>query len=218
MTSTLIILLCTVILLPCLRLLYLLYTIWRRRQTGYTSVPSPHYDSVHMMAVLGSGGHTKEMLVLINSLGSKFTPRSYVIADNDRLSIEKVKDMQLSATDVNYRIYSLPRSRVVHQSFISSIFTSLRAFLSALPIVARAKPDVLIVNGPGTCIPILFSAFIMNLCYISDTKIVYVESICRVSSLSLSGKLAYYFADSFIVQWPELAQLFPMAFYKGRLL
>lgn len=58
---------------------------------------------------------------------------------------------------------------------------------------------------------VLFQAF-----GIADTKIVYVESICRVETLSLSAKLLYPFADSLIVQWPELLTKYPRCKYIGR--
>lgn len=38
------------------------------------------------------------------------------------------------------------------------------------------------------------------------TKIIYVESFARVTSLSLSAKLLRPFVDSFVVQWPQLAE------------
>ena len=50
-------------------------------------------------------------------------------------------------------------------------------------------------------------------------RIVYIESIARVSTLSLSGKLLYHLriADLFLVQWQELKDRFPRAVYAGRL-
>jgi beta-1,4-N-acetylglucosaminyltransferase len=67
----------------------------------------------------------------------------------------------------------------------------------------------------GTCVPICFVAFFYNVLGISRTKIIYVESFCRVKKLSLSGKLLYYIADKFIVQWPGLLVPYPRAEYLG---
>ena len=52
-----------------------------------------------------------------------------------------------------------------------------------------------------------------------DCRIVYVESIARVSSLSLSGSILYRgrVADGFFVQWPGLAAKYPRAKFSGRL-
>jgi beta-1,4-N-acetylglucosaminyltransferase len=48
-------------------------------------------------------------------------------------------------------------------------------------------------------------------------KIVYVESIARVETLSLSGRLLYRTADHFLVQWPQLQAKYPRAQFVGRL-
>lgn len=37
---------------------------------------------------------------------------------------------------------------------------------------------------------------------LKHTRIIYVESFARVTSLSLSGKLLRPFVDTFVVQWP----------------
>ena len=44
-----------------------------------------------------------------------------------------------------------------------------------------------------------------------QTQIVYIESIARVDSLSLSGKILYHLrmTDAFFVQWPHLQERFP---------
>jgi beta-1,4-N-acetylglucosaminyltransferase len=51
------------------------------------------------------------------------------------------------------------------------------------------------------------------------TRIVYVESIARVASLSLSGKILYHMrmADRFFVQWPALQTRYPRSMCCGRL-
>ena len=47
--------------------------------------------------------------------------------------------------------------------------------------------------------------------------IVFVESVCRAGTLSMSGLLLYHIADEFIVQWPQLAVKYPRTRYIGRL-
>lgn len=51
-----------------------------------------------------------------------------------------------------------------------------------------------------------------------DTRIAYVESIARVTSLSLTGHILYRtgMADAFLVQWPKLQQAYPSAACVGR--
>lgn len=199
------------------RIIYLLGKIWSRRKS-FHNLPLVTSEPQRLMVVLGSGGHTKEILVLVKSIGAIYTPRSYIVAENDKFSTEKVTQLQQSLRDDNYVTLELPRSRQVHQSYFSSIFTSLKAIAYAFPIVIKGRPDLLVVNGPGTCIPVCLVAFLLRVLCIREVRIVYVESICRVTTLSLSGRILYYFVDSFIVQWPDLAQKFAMVKYIGRLL
>ena len=82
---------------------------------------------------------------------------------------------------------------------------------------ARALPSLVLCNGPGTCVPICAAALLVRLLGIKYISIVYVESVCRVESLSLSGKIMLRLADHFLVQWPGLTKKYPRAQFIGRL-
>lgn len=172
------------------------------------------------MIVLGSGGHTTEMMNLVNALDKKrYHPRHYVIASSDPLSLEKVKQFEEPSTSkVNYYWTPIFRSRQVHQSFLTSVFTTLFAFLKCLPTVYKSRPDLILCNGPGTCVPVCLSAVLLRMFFINtECKIVFVESFCRTESLSLTGKLLRYFTNLFIVQWPALADISDKFKYLGNL-
>ena len=51
--------------------------------------------------------------------------------------------------------------------------------------------DVLMSNGPGTALPMMYAHYIVNVVMMFNiyAKILYVESFCRVTELSLTGKL-----------------------------
>ncbi len=125
-----------------------------------------------------------------------------------------------------FEVRHLPRARELHQSYFSSIFTTLHAFYQSALLLWDTKPQLILANGPGTCVPIVYGAFICfrllpcwrlwrwvryhhhdnnELC-----KIVYVESVCRVRTLSLSGMLVYPIVDSFVVHWPKLVEQYDM--------
>ncbi|XP_068098687.1 UDP-N-acetylglucosamine transferase subunit ALG14 isoform X1 [Hyperolius riggenbachi] len=176
---------------------------------------------VSLLVVAGSGGHTTEILRLLSSLTKSYSPTHYVLAETDKMSEDKICSFEArkdngSATPL-YTIHRIPRSREVRQSWSSSVITTFQSFLYAIPLTSRLKPDLILCNGPGTCIPVCFSALLLGILGIKKVLIVYVESICRVESLSLSGKLLYYFADYFIVQWPFLKDKYPNSIYLGRL-
>lgn len=156
------------------------------------------------LIVIGSGGHTAEMLRLMNEINKlKFTPRQYILADTDTTSHIQVESNE-RGTD--WYIANIPRSRHVNQSYFSSIGSTIYSVVMTIPVVISFKPDLVLCNGPGTCVPVCFVAFMMKLFHYADTSIIFVESFCRVRTLSLTGKLMLFFANLIIVQWPELKQ------------
>ncbi|BFY99879.1 hypothetical protein BsWGS_02919 [Bradybaena similaris] len=177
-------------------------------------------EPASVLIVVGSGGHTSEILKLVKVMGDHYSPRYYVIADTDTISEHKVREVEIerknSGRNGEYKLFIIPRSREVKQSYWTSILTTLRALAFSVPLVFKLRPEVILCNGPGTCIPICFAGLLLKWLWIQRTFIVYVESFCRVTSLSLSGKLLYHVSDSFCVQWPELVQKYPKAQYLGR--
>lgn len=59
----------------------------------------------------------------------------------------------------------------------------------------------------------------MNFIGIFSTKIIFIESMCRVKSLSLTALILYYsnMFSEILVQWPELKEKYPRVKYIGRL-
>lgn len=183
-------------------------------------------NSVKTAVVLGSGGHTGEMIKLLSGISlSTYTPIEFIVADTDSMSIQKVQQFDEACEKqhkkLNYDIHKINRSRRVGQSYFTSVFSTLLALLNAIPLIFKLKPRLLLLNGPGTCLPICFMIFVFSrlICILPRCKIVFVESICRVKKLSLTGKLLYHLKlyDYFIVQWPELKDKYSNAIYLGRL-
>ena len=173
------------------------------------------------MIVLGSGGHTSEMMTLLSGMNLRhYTPRTYVVANTDTMSADKLRKFEEeTGTSEETQIHLIPRAREVKQSYLTSVFSTLYATLATLPIVLKTRPDLLLCNGPGTCIPIAFWTYLVKFLLLKDIKMIYVESICRVEKLSLSGLLLYYLymADHVIVQWPRLQKHYPRTQYLGRI-
>ncbi|KAI0209513.1 UDP-N-acetylglucosamine transferase subunit ALG14-like protein [Lamellibrachia satsuma] len=172
------------------------------------------------MVVVGSGGHTTEMLRLLEHVSSVYSPRYYVMADTDAMSEEKItkfETRELHGKKTKYLICKIPRSREVKQSYFSTVVSTLYSLLKCVPLVFNIRPDLVLCNGPGTCIPVCLMAFLLRVVGIKQTTVIFVESVCRVKTLSLSGRILYYFADHVLVQWPSLQNKYPLAAYVGRL-
>jgi beta-1,4-N-acetylglucosaminyltransferase len=73
-------------------------------------------------------------------------------------------------------------------------------------------------NGPGTCVPFFFIFYVLNKLKAARTKLIFIESWCRVDSISLSGKIVRFFTDKFIVHWEEQKAKHPWTDYYGKIL
>ncbi|KAL1494248.1 hypothetical protein ABEB36_009873 [Hypothenemus hampei] len=207
-----------VVVLILARISYLIHKI----TTGFSRYSPKRTVPCKTVICMGSGGHTTEMLVLLDTINFKnYVPRYYIIANSDITSFKKVETFEKNRNfqlNKDYFIVTIPRSRSVGQSYISSIQTTLYAIFYSIPIVFKLRPDLVLCNGPGTCIPICILSFLLKCAFICDTKIVFIESYCRTENISLTGKILLYIADNFIVQWPNLKSKFKRTEYIGQLM
>ena len=89
----------------------------------------------------------------------------------------------------------------VHTLIASSLdITSQTNFLNGSGIVS---------TGAGVAVPFAWLGRAMGI------PVVYIESVTRISSLSLSGRMIKPVASDLFVQWPELAAATPGARYEG---
>ena len=156
----------------------------------------PH-KSKRSLFILGSGGHTREMMHILSLL--KPGQPAFVYANSDALSKDR-----LSAIYPDAQFIPIVRARQVKQSYFTAIFTTLRAFLASFKIVRSVNPHILVTNGPGTALPLVMATFFLNMFHYTDCKIIFVESYCRIEKLSLTGKICRFFVDEFIVNWPDI--------------
>ena len=190
--------------------LFILFVIFVLRQRRRTL---PQSKLVSLMIVMGSGGHTSEMLSLISGLklgsaNGKYCPVTFVTANNDELSKQKVRQLitkeGLNEDTNDCRLLSITRSRSVGQSYWTSIVTTLTSLSDSISLMLDVRPQLIICNGPAICVPICFAAKFLS----PNVCVVFAESFCRTQSLSLTGKILYYLpiCDHFFVQWPQITQ------------
>jgi len=93
---------------------------------------------------------------------------------------------------------------------------SLVKLLKNLPFAWRAvrgrDPDVIVSTGAGLAVPFFVVGRLLG------RRLVYVESLTRSETLSVSGRIVYPLADRFFVQWPQLAHRHRKALYEGSVL
>lgn len=86
------------------------------------------------------------------------------------------------------------------------------SFLQSLYIILRERPSVIISTGAEIGFPALLIGHYLGI------KTIYIETIARINSPSLCGKLIYGKVNHFYVQWEESKKFFPKAKYVGSIL
>ncbi|GMM33541.1 N-acetylglucosaminyldiphosphodolichol N-acetylglucosaminyltransferase anchoring subunit [Saccharomycopsis crataegensis] len=189
------------------------------------------------MVLLGSGGHTGEMIRLLDGLDfTEYSRLTLVITEGDNGSIKKARDFENSNFSSNEEVIIseheasmtsvgnfvvdyifLPRARNVGQPLISSAITTIGCIVQTFKIMwsRNTFPHAILCNGPGTSVPLCYVFYLLSLVKFQNAVIIYVESLARVSRLSASGWLLYPIASRFIVQWEMLHEKFSRSEYYG---
>jgi len=81
----------------------------------------------------------------------------------------------------------------------------IRNTLLCWRMLRRQKPDLILSTGAGVAVPFLVFGKLLG------CRTVFVESITRIETLSLSARLALPFLDVLYVHWPQLQARYPRA-------
>ena len=99
--------------------------------------------------VLGSGGHTSELLKIISNLPSM--SHLVIYSSADTLSLSKyASSMKSSASCCSSdppEIVRIPRARSVGQSYLTSIFTTIYSLLFCISLFLKFHPKVVTIKG-----------------------------------------------------------------------
>jgi len=142
-----------------------------------------------LLVACNPGGHFTEMILLKEAFEGHDTV--FLTYENP------------TTTTFPFKIHTIKR---IDTNFLAMLQSFLRIFI----IIKKEKPNIIISTGAEIAIPVFIIGKLMRI------KMVYIESWCRVKTKSGAGRIAYYLADVFLVQWPELAKIYgKKARYKG---
>lgn len=145
-----------------------------------------------------SGGHLSEILKL-----------EKLFLEYDYLLVTEKTDITTKMNNkYNMDFFKYGPSR----NIFKYIFCVIYNIFKSIKIIMKFKPDTVISTGAQVGGIICFIAKIFG------KKVIYIESLAKVRSLSTTGKLVYMFADKFYVQWESLAKIYDKAEYLGRLM
>ena len=156
-----------------------------------------------ILVVLGEGGHTTELLNLLNLMGEEYE-YNYIVSRQDNLS-----EKQISLPGKVYRV-SRPRGKDTPK--VVAALRTLLATVETIWILIRVRPDAVLSTGPAIAVP----AFLLG--KLVGARTIFVETGSRVRSLSWTGRILYERADIFFVQWPQMQEKYPNTVYAGRLI
>ncbi|KAK0651621.1 glycosyltransferase family 1 protein [Cercophora newfieldiana] len=210
------------------------------------NAPAPDTDSlpaVYFLYVLGSGGHSAEMIETIKQKfrGQKNQHRRYIITTGDKSSQNMIASLESTISDAypderagTRDVFLIKRARAVHQPLWTAPFTCLMSAAHAVNALTREPnlrpfgtygyqfkyPHVIITNGPATGLIVGMVAHLLKIFYLVPPhrlKIVYIESWAKTKTLSLTGRLFYWtgIANMFCVQHQTLARSIPDAQFVG---
>ena len=139
----------------------------------------PLPNSVGIM--LGSGGHTAEMLQLIQTLPhDEFYPRVYLVSEGDVHSLTRARALEGELAAHPLQALVLPRARAVGQSWLSTPFTVVWSTIYTIWALAtrpvwlgarRPRVDVLLMNGPATCVPLCIAVWCLRVRWCMLTRL-----------------------------------------------
>lgn len=179
-----------------------------------------------MLIVLGSGGHTAEMVILLEDMNKQlgeFNKRTWIVSEGDGFSAGRAAELEdyikeegaasgtVKKQSEDMDIITIPRARQIHQSLFTTPVSSLRCLWACLALLRRNPPDIVLTNGPGTGVILVLASLVLRFFNfamsheVSSTRIIYIESLARIRRLSLSGRLLSRVVDRFLVQWEELS-------------
>ncbi len=151
--------------------------------------------NIRVCIVCSSGGHLTEILQIKESF-QKF-PHFFI-------TFKREDSLELAREEKVYFVEDPSRNPI---NFLKCLFQTFS-------ILKKEKPKVIISTGAGIAVPACFLGK-----FLFKSKVIFIESFCRIEKPSLSGKLIYPLSDSFFVQWKSLLKSYgEKAVYKGAVL
>ena len=172
------------------------------RKSILARTPVAEIIMIKLLVVVGEGGHTTELLNLVDLLGNRYDYH-YIVSKEDNLSVNRLR--------YPGPIYGLTRPRGKSTNKLNAILRTIWTGIQSLWVLLRVRPAAILSTGPAIAVPVSVLGKLLG------ARIIFVETGSRVKTLSLTGRIMYRWADLFFVQWPQLKERLPRAIYAGRL-
>ena len=148
-----------------------------------------------VMFISSVGGHLTQML----ELKEIFNDYNYVL-------VTEKTDVTISMKD-KYKMEFLKYGS--RKYLFRYIFIELFNVVKSFYLFLKYRPQVIVTTGTHTAVFLCYFGWLFR------RKIIYIESFAKRTSPTLSGRLVYPIATTFVVQWESMKKVFPKAVYWG---
>ena len=149
----------------------------------------------NVMFICSVGGHLTQML----QLKKIFNDYNYVLVTE---KTDVTKDLK-ERHHTEFLVYG---SR---KYLFKYLFIFTYNILKSIFLFLKYRPKTIITTGTHTAVPMCYLGWLFR------RKVIYIESFSKRTSPTLSGKLVYPIASTFIVQWESMLKVYPKAKYWG---
>ncbi|KPI36606.1 UDP-N-acetylglucosamine transferase subunit alg14 [Cyphellophora attinorum] len=141
----------------------------------------PKVTPAELCIVLGSGGHTAEMLNILRQVEGLQTDyrRMYIVSSGDGFSAGRAadfeKELASSATAVatgkgkkaaKGNTSAGNENYTIHTGLLTTPFTTLRCMWDCMRILRSSPPDLIVTNGPGTGVCVVLASVLMRMLWL----------------------------------------------------
>jgi beta-1,4-N-acetylglucosaminyltransferase len=147
-----------------------------------------------LLLIASSGGHIFEMFCLKDFWG-----------DKDRAWVS------FPTADAKYLLQDEKEVHWAAHPTVRSVPNLLRNLVLAERLLRTIRPDMILTTGSGVAAPFLWLARLRGI------PTVFVESITRITEISLTARMVKPFTTRMLVQWPELVARYPGVEHHGRI-
>lgn len=152
---------------------------------------APATGRVDVLLVCSSGGH----LLQLNALAAAWKAHSRLWVSFDKPDVRAL----LAGEDVTFAFGPTNRS----------VVNLLRNARLAVGVLRARRPAVVVTTGAGVAVPFAWAGRLFG------ARVVYIESVTRFDSLSLTCRLVRPVAARLYVQWEEMLSQVSTARYAG---
>ena len=150
-----------------------------------------------VLFISSTGGHLSELLML-ESMFKNYD--FHLITEKDKSTAYLKKKYK---NRLGYMIYGTKDHPITYPfKLLANCFKSVYYYF-------KIRPEFIVTTGVHTAGPICCLGKLFG------SRIIYIETFANIRSKTVTGRLIYYFADLFIVQWKSMLKLYPKATYGG---